>query len=145
MVYNQNADFYSRRKNIKKKKQKNRIYRLIETVRHSLDEAQGQTASGRSPLGWKTLKNWSQEDNDQGLAPSPINSSLNDDNVMSLWSLVAKSPQCRSRDLTIVTVAVSTKIKNLVIKYFMIAFERECNTIYTDLDWHAQRASISNT
>lgn len=30
---------------------------LTDTVRHSLELAQGQTASGRRPLDWKTLRN----------------------------------------------------------------------------------------
>jgi hypothetical protein len=49
---------------------------LTDTVRASLELAQGQMASGRRPLAWKTLRNWSHEDSDHGLAPSATSKSL---------------------------------------------------------------------
>lgn len=80
---------------------------LTETVRHSLELAQGQTASGLRPLDWNTLRNWSQDDSDHGLAPSPTSSSRRELRLMSLWSLVASRPQWRSLDLTTATLAAS--------------------------------------
>lgn len=66
----------------------------------SEEPAQGQRASGRRPLEWNVDANWSQEDSDQGLAPSATKIDFKDDKLMSLWSLVANRPQCKSRDLT---------------------------------------------
>ena len=80
---------------------------LTETVRHSLELAQGQMASGRSPLAWNTLRNWSHDDSDHGLAPSATRSNRSDDKLTSLWSLVANNPQCRSRDFTTATLAAN--------------------------------------
>ena len=79
--------------------------RLTDTVSTSLELAQGQIASGRSPFGWNTDRNWSQELRDHGFAPSATKSILSDDKLISLWSLVAKSPQWRSLDLTTATQA----------------------------------------
>jgi hypothetical protein len=57
---------------------------LTDTVRHSLELAQGQMASGRNPLAWNTLRNWSHDDNDHGFAPSAMRSSRSDDKLTSL-------------------------------------------------------------
>lgn len=83
---------------------------LTETVRHSLELAQGQMASGRSPLAWNTLRNWSHDDSDHGLAPSATRSNRSDDKLTSLWSLVANNPQCRSRDFTTATLAANREL-----------------------------------
>lgn len=61
------------------------------------------------PLLWNTERNWSQEESDQGLAPSATSSIRSELRLISLWSRVANSPQCRSRDLTIATEALVTK------------------------------------
>lgn len=82
---------------------------LTDTVSDSGEDAHGQMASGRSPLLWKTAKNWSQEESDQGFAPSATKRSRSDCRFTSLWSLVASKPQWRSRDLTIAILAIKEK------------------------------------
>ena len=79
---------------------------LTLTVSPSVEAAQGQMASGLSPLDWNTERNWSQELRDQGLAPSATSSSRRDPRFRSRWSLVASRPQCRSRDLQMAILAL---------------------------------------
>jgi len=52
-------------------------------VRTSEEDAHGQMASGRSPLLWNTERNWSQDERDQGFAPSETRSSRKEAKLMS--------------------------------------------------------------
>lgn len=79
--------------------------RRTATVIVSALLAHGQMASGLRPFDWNTLRNWSHELRDHGLAPSATSSSRREERLMSLWSLVASRPQCRSRDLTMAILA----------------------------------------
>ena len=72
---------------------------------------------GPRPLLWKTARNWSHDESDQGLAPSATSSIRIDDRLMSRWSRVASRPQCRSRDLTTARLAAfhSTQKKTGIV------------------------------
>lgn len=90
-------------------------YLRRETVSASEDDAHGHIASGRKPLFWNTERNWSQDESDQGFAPSDTRRSLKEARLISRWSLVANSPQWRSLDLTMAMLAVEIQRK----KYYL--------------------------
>ena len=74
--------------------------RRIDMVNVSVEPAVGHIHSGFKPFVWNTSRNVSQEDNDQGFAPSATSRMRRLDKLMSLWSFCVIRPQCMSRDLT---------------------------------------------